>query len=132
MALPTVTKEALVTWLKGRVSGVEVFSEFPSEMKNVRHGVYVSDVVTTNRSPYQLAIQNGSHIYIASDSVSIIFVTFQGDKKSDTVMSAITSIPLDNVLLDGYHQRDFSMSEENLNRAEYRTYDFELNRIEIQ
>jgi hypothetical protein len=132
MALPIVTKEALVTWLKGKVSGVEVFSEFPSEMKTVRHGVYVSDVLTTSRSPYQLAIQNGNHIYIARDTVTIIFVTFQGDKKGDTVTGAITGIPLDDVLLDGYHERDFTMSEQNLNRAEYRTYDFEFNRIEIQ
>ena len=111
---------------------MEVFDEFPSDMKNVRHGIYVNDPATTDKSPYALAINYGGNIYTVSDSTRIILVTFQGDDKRDKAVEVITSMVQDNELLDGYHERDFTMNEEYLNRAEYRTYDFTLKRIEIQ
>jgi hypothetical protein len=62
----------------------------------------------------------------------IILVTFQGDINRDKAVDAIEGLVTDNVLLDGYHERDFTMEQTYVNRAEYRTYNFELKRIEIQ
>lgn len=132
MAAPLITSTQICAWLKARNTGFEVFDEFPSDMRTVRHGIYVNDPATSSRTPYQLAIQNGGHIYTTVDSMRIILVTFQGDAKRDNAVSAITELVGDDVLLDGYHERDFVMAQEYLNRAEYRTYDFELLRIETQ
>jgi hypothetical protein len=132
MAAPLITTEDVVTYLKGAVTGVEVFDEFPSDMKNVRHGIYVDDPSTSERVPYQLGVQNGAHIYTCVDSFRLYVVTFQGDKKKDEIVEAITSMMSNDELLDGYHERDFTMEQQYLNRAEYRTYDFELSRIEFQ
>ena len=112
--------------------GVEVFDEFPTDMKNVRNGIYVNDPATSDRSPFQLAINYGSNIYVASDAMRIILVTFQGDKLRDKAVLAITDLVRDDELMDGYHERDFTMAQDYDNRAEYRTYDFTLKRIELQ
>jgi hypothetical protein len=132
MARPLVTSQQITDYLKGKVSGVEFFDEFPTDMKNVRHGVYINDPATSDRTPYRLGIQDESHIYTCVDAMRILVVTFQGDNRRDEVIDAITGIVGDNELLDGYHERDFTMEQEYLNRAEYRTYDFEFKRIEFQ
>ena len=132
MARPLITATGIATYLKTKFSGVEVFTEFPADMRTVRHGVYVDDPATSERTPYRLGVQDESHIYTCIDALRILVVSFQGDSKRDAVIDAITGIVADNVLLDGYHERDFSMESEYLNRAEYRTYDFEFRRIETQ
>jgi hypothetical protein len=132
MSLPLFTVEQVRDVLKKKKLGMEIFDEFPSDMKNVRHGIYIDDPATDNRVPYQLAINYGNNIYIADDTIRIILVSFQGDKLRAKATEAITSLVTDNVLFNGYHQRDFSMATDFLNRAEYRTYDFTLSRIELQ
>ena len=132
MALPLINSTQVVAWLKAKKLEMEVFDEFPPDMKNVRHGIYVNDPATDDRSPYALAINYGSNIYIAKDAMRIILVTFQGDVKRDKAVLAITDMITDNELMDGYHERDYVMSQDYLNRAEYRTYDFNLKRIELQ
>jgi hypothetical protein len=132
MAAPLFTSAKITTYLKSKISNVEVFDEFPTDMKNVRHGVYVNDPATIDRVPYALAVNLGSNIYTATDSMRIILVTFQGDNRRDDAVTAITGLVIDDVLMDGYHERDFTMSQEYLNRAEYRIYDFNLLRIELQ
>ncbi len=132
MARPLVTSADVTAWLKAKKTGFEVFDDFPTDMKNVRHGIYVNDPATSERVPYRLGIQDESHIYTCVDAMRILVVTFQGDNKRDAAIDAVTGIVLDNELLDGYHERDYVMEQEYLNRAEYRTYDFELKRIETQ
>jgi hypothetical protein len=132
MARPLITSATVATYLKSKFSGVEVFTEFPTDMKSVRHGVYVDDPAISERTPYRLGIQDESHIYTCIDAMRILVVTFQGDNRLDDVIDAVTGIVMDNVLLDGYHERDYTMESEYLNRAEYRTYDFEFRRIETQ
>lgn len=132
MALPLVTSKTVCEWLRARKLNMEVFDEFPHDMKNVRHGIYVNDPATSDRSPYSLAVNYGSNIYIANDAMRIILVTFQGDEKRDRAVEAIQDMVLDNVLMDGYHERDYTMAQDYLNRAEYRTYDFNLKRIDLQ
>lgn len=132
MALPLVTQAQICALLKSKKLGVEVFSEFPQDMEKARHGIYVDEPATSERSPYALAINIGNNIYTCVDSVRIIFVTFQGDKNTSIGTEAITSLVTDDVLMDGYHERNYTMSQEYVNRAEYRVYDFQLKRIEFQ
>lgn len=132
MALPLITSDQVTQWLIAKKLGVEVFDEFPSNQQNVRNGIYVNDPATENRSPYSLAVNYGGNIYVAEDAMVIIQVTFQGDTLRDAASLAIQQIVEDNVLLDGYHERDFSMSQSYKNRAEYRVYTFRLLRLEFQ
>lgn len=132
MALPLVTSQQLVDWLKAKQLGMEIFDEFPSDMRLVRNGIYVNDPSVSDRSPYSLAVNYGGNIYISSDAIRIILVTFQGDVLRDPAALAIQEIVEDNVLLDGYHERDFKVEQEYVNRAEYRTFDFLLKRMEFQ
>lgn len=132
MALPLFNTDEVVTILKSKKLGVEVFSEFPQDREQTRHGIYVSDVSVTSRTPYQLGVQTGAHIYTSTDTMDIILVTFQGDKNKDKATLAIQELVENNELMDGYHQRDFTVEEQWLNRAEYKTFTFNLNRIEFQ
>lgn len=132
MALPLITSTQVTEWLKAKKLGVEIFDEFPTDMKNVRNGIYINDPASSDKSPYRLGINLGGNIYTVTDSMRIILVTFQGDKKRDKCVESIQQLVEDNVLMNGYHERDYAMSQDYLNRAEYRTYDFNLKRIEIQ
>lgn len=132
MSLPLVTSTQVCDALVAAKTGFEVFDEFPGVMENVRHGIYVNDPAAGDRTPYSLGVQYGSNIYISSDAMMIILVTFQGDINRDKAVDAIEGLVTNNVLLDGYHERDFTMEQTYVNRAEYRTYNFELKRIEIQ
>jgi hypothetical protein len=132
MALPLFNTESVIKVLKSTIKNVEVFNEFPQEMENVRNGVYVSDVIVSSRTPYQLGIQTGAHIYTSIDTFSIIYVTYQGDEYKELTSLSIQQLVEDNVLMNGYHQRDFNVEESYLNRAEYKMYNFSLSRIEFQ
>ena len=138
MALPLITAEDLARVIKLVLNGnkscskVEVFTEFPADMRKARHGIYISDVAVSSRLPYSLAVNYGGNIYIATDSFEILLVSFQGDNLKELVTEAIQSIVYDNVLLDGYHERDYSTTDSYLNRAEYKIFDFDLKRMEIQ
>lgn len=138
MAQPLITsdmiKDTISSVLKGTrgCSQVEIFTETPQNIEQARHGVYIDQPATTERSPYSLAVNYGGNIYIATDSFEVIFISFQGDNLLDTVTNAITDLVTNNDLMDGYHERDFNMSVDFKNRAEYRTIVFNLKRMEIQ
>lgn len=132
MSLPLITSDQITKYLQGKKLGIEVFDEFPQDMTQARYGVYVNDPAGGSRTPIQLAVRYGGNIYVVEDAMRIIFVTFQGDAKRDAMVSAIQDIVTDNTLLNGYHERDFTMTQDYINRAEYRTYDFTLKRIEFQ
>lgn len=138
MALPLISPEQLVAAIKTALNpystcvGVEIFTEFPADMTSARHGIYINDPTTADRSPYSLAVNYGGNIYIASDAIKIIVVSFQGDKLLDTISTVLQSLVEDNVLCDGYHERDYTIRQEYLNRAEYRTFDYLLKRLEFQ
>ena len=132
MALPLFNTVEIIKVLKTTIKNVEIFDEFPQETENVRNGVYVSGVSVVSRIPYQLGIQTGAHIYTSTDNFQIIYVTYQGDEYQDSTALSIQELVENNELMNGYHQRDFTVEERFVNRAEYRTYDFSLNRIEFQ
>jgi hypothetical protein len=133
MGMPLVTAEQIIRALRRGIGNkVEIFNEFPQDAEVVRNGVYVSDVQTVDRSSNQLGVTPGSNIYDATDSVEIIYVTYQGDVLRDTVIRALQTLVDDNDLLDGYHSRQYTVDEEWNNRAEYKTYTFSLLRMELQ
>jgi hypothetical protein len=139
VAVPTVTNlqiaQALRTLINGQYascSSVEILTEFPSDPTKVRAGIYVNDVTTIDRSPYSLAVRYGGNIYIASDSFEILYVSFQGDRLKDTVVAAIQDLVYDNVLFDGYHERDYATTDTFENRAEIKTVTFTLKRLDFQ
>lgn len=132
MALALFNTETVIAVLKTYKLGIELFNEFPQNSEAVRYGIYVSDVTTVDRTPYSLAVNYGGNIYTVTDAMDIIFVTFQGDKNKDRVLTALQGLVENNVLMDGYHERDFTVDENWVNRAEYKTYSYTLKRIETQ
>lgn len=137
--LPLVTNLQIVAALKTLINGqyvscskVEIMTEFPSDITKARSGLYVSDVAVVDRSPYQLAVNYGGNIYIISESFTITYATFQGDALKDQVSGAVQDLVYDNVLFDGYHERDYTVTETFENRAEYKTFEFLIKRIDFQ
>lgn len=129
--MPAVKAEVIRDHLLALKLGVEVFLEFPSEGSRVRHGVYISDVSAATRSPAQLGLSRGASIYYQDDTFQIIQITFQGDKTAALVTEVIEDLVYAPIF-DGYHERDYTMTSEYLNRAEYRTYDFTFRKIQTQ
>ena len=129
---PLVTAQELITYIKALNLGYEVFDEFPKDKTNVRAGIYVNDPTTSDRRPRSLAINYGGNIYYAVDNFVIILVSFQDDINKDNAATKIADMLFDNVLFDGYHERDYTQDQEFINRAEYRTFTFRVTRLEFQ
>lgn len=132
MALPLISTADVVTYLKSKNTGFEIFPDYAVNKEVNRHGIYINDPSEANRVPYQLAVNYGGNIYESTDQMFIILVTFQDDVDKQKAEKAITDIVNDNVLLNGYHRREYTMQQTYLNRAEYRTYSFNLTRLEFQ
>ena len=132
MALPLVTSEQVADYFKALKTGFEVFTEYAVNKEVNRHGIYINDPSAGNRVPYQLAVTYGGNIYETTDQMFITLVTFQDDISKEKAVAAITNIVNDNVLLDGYHKREYTMDQTYLNRAEYRNFSFSLTRLEFQ
>lgn len=132
MALPLITTTDVAEYFRAKNTGFEIFEEYTVNKENNRHGIYINDPSESNRVPYQLAVNYGGNIYESTDQMFIIMVTFQDDINKQKAEKAITDMVNDNVLLDGYHRREYTMDQTYLNRAEYRTYSFNLTRLEFQ
>jgi hypothetical protein len=132
MSQPLVTSQQVADYFKKLKTGFEVFTEYAVNKEINRHGIYINDPSASNRVPYQLAVTYGGNIYETTDQMFIVLVTFQDDVNKDRAVAAITNIVNDNVLLDGYHKREYTMAQTYLNRAEYRTFSFNLTRLEFQ
>jgi hypothetical protein len=132
MAAPLISTEQVAAYFKSKNTGFEIFQEYAVNKEVNRHGIYINDPSESNRVPYQLALQTGGNIYESTDQMFIVMVTFQDDKNKVKAEQAITDLVNNNVLLDGYHRRDYTMQQTYLNRAEYRTYSFNLTRLEFQ
>lgn len=132
MAAPLLTTQQVATYFKNLNTGFEIFEEYVVNKEVNRHGIYINDPSEANRVPYQLAVNYGGNIYESTDQMFIVLVTFQDDINKHAAEMAITNMVNDNVLLDGYHRREYTMQQTYLNRAEYRTYSFNLTRLEFQ
>jgi TPP-dependent trihydroxycyclohexane-1,2-dione (THcHDO) dehydratase len=116
------------------LTDLKTAATFPTvhRLHSASAGIYINDQSESNRTPYQLSVQLVGNIYESTDQMFIVLVTFQDDASKTAAESAITDIVNDNVLLDGYHRREYTMQQTYLNRAEYRTYSFNLTRLEFQ
>lgn len=132
MALPLITSDQVAAYFKAKKTGFEIFTEYSVNKEVNRHGIYINDPSESDRVPYQLAVNYGGNIYESTDQMFIILVTFQDDVNKVKAEKAITDIVNDNELLNGYHRRNYTMQQTYLNRAEYRTYSFNLTRLEFQ
>ena len=132
MALPLVTTTQVANYFRNKNLKFEVFTEYTVNKEVNRHGIYINDPSESDRVPYKLAVNYGGNIYESTDQMFIVLVTFQDDVNKRAAEQAITDLVNDNVLLDGYHRREYTMDQTYLNRAEYRTYSFNLTRLEFQ
>ena len=123
---PITTKQTVVDYLKKQKLDIEVFDEMPTDKTNVRHGIYVSNFMIASTSIQSQGFGCGQVTNVVEE-LEILLVSVQDDKKLLPADHAITEIP--NTLI-GYSSITFNTEREYLNRAEYRSYNFELNRIE--
>ena len=140
---PYITGEQVYTMLKKYIPkswSVPIFSntDYASDTDIVRYGIYVSDIVTTNRVPNQLGVTTGSSIYNATDTFYIAYISFQQDPNLIRVRDMVNNLVTDNYpgtdvpFMNGYFQRNYA---EELNYGTQRqryTWTFELTRLEFQ
>ena len=141
--MPYITGDGVYTMVKYYIPqswDVPVFSneDWASDDDIVRYGIYISDIVTTNRTPNQLSVNQGGNIYNAVDEFYIAYISFQQDPNLDRVRDMISSLVTQNYpgtntqFMDGYFERDY---QEVLNYGTQRqryTWTFKLTRLEFQ
>ena len=77
---PLVSQQEIIDALRVTVPSqwnIPIYDEFPSDIGAVRFGLYVSNVITSERSVNQLGVQYCGSIYNANDTVTINYVSFQ-------------------------------------------------------
>ncbi len=135
MSMPLVTKAAVVEYLrlvaKEQSLPVQVQDVYPSVDDNVAYGVYVADIEATSRVPYQLAIQKCGAIYIVTDTMNIMFVSYQNDPQAGVILRAINTLITDSKFWDGYIEQDMTQTGSIGNRNEIYTYTLDLKRIDF-
>lgn len=141
MAQPLVTQAQVVQALLKAIPKsyrIEIFSDFPSDADIVRYGIYVSSVVPTDRAPYALGVGNGGNIYTVTDTISIVYISYQDDQHFDEVNLIVCNLvdytvpPETKQLFDGYHERDYSQAIAYGPQSEKLTWTFQLKRLEFQ
>lgn len=135
MALPLINKNSIINVLKATIPTVspriEISDEYPSDDTIVRYGVFVDDVSVIDKTPYQLGVQYGGSIYTVTDSFQILYVGIQNDIRTDSITNAIQNLASNLVLMNGYHEMDYTQDMIIGNRSEKRTYTFTLKRLEF-
>jgi len=137
---PTVNTQQIIEVLKRDIPkawNIPIYDDYPSESDVVRYGVYVSDVHTVSRNPYQLGIQYCASIYHAFDEFNITYISFQDDpyniQINAIIANLVTAIKDDGKqLFDGYFERDFDQVRTyGPTQAERHTWTFRLLRMEF-
>ena len=117
---------------------VPIFTEFASDTDIVRYGIYVSSIVTTNRTPNQLGLTNGSNIYNATDEFYIAYISFQTDPNLNRVRDMVNNLVTENYpgtdvpFMNGYFERDYGEVLNYGTQRERYTWAFKLTRLEFQ
>lgn len=141
MAIPLITPGQVVTSIQQLIPRswlIEVFDDFPSDDDVVRYGIYVSDIHTVNREPYKLALSMGGNIYVATDQIKVLYISFQDDTHQVDIngyISSLVSYTMNNAtyqLMDGYYERDFAQELVYGPQSEKHTWTFQLKRLEFQ
>jgi hypothetical protein len=136
---PLVTQQEIIDALRLTVPSqwnIPIYDEFPSDIAAVRFGLYVSNVITSERTVNQLGVQYCGAIYNANDTVTINYVSFQQDPYEAQVCSIIGDLVTNNIdgvqLMDGYFQRTYNQElTYGPTRAAIHTWTFSLTRLEF-
>ena len=131
--IPLIVKQNVIDYLKvvtdTLIPIVEVSGTYPSTDDIVPYGIYVDDVSTISREPFQLGITSCGSIYTMTDSFNILFVSIQDDPKWIYVEERIQELAADSAFFTGYHEVTFTQNVVIGNRSEKRTYNFNLKRL---
>ena len=137
---PTVNSTQIINVLKRDIPNlwnIPIYDDFPSDSDVVRYGIYVSDVHTVERNPFQLGIQYCGSVYHANDEFGVTYISYQDDPYNTAVNAIIgnlvTAIKDDGVqLMDGYFERTFNQVRTyGPTQAEKHTWTFRMLRMEF-
>lgn len=135
MALPLIDKEDVINSLANTIPvttpRIEISDQYPSDTDMIRYGVFVDDVHTVDKTPYQLGVQYCGSIYTVTDELSVLYVGYQDDQQTANITNAIQNLSSNLTLMNGYHEMSFTQDMEITNRAEKHTYTFTLRRLEF-
>lgn len=130
--------DALKLQIKTLRLKVPVYDEYPSDNTIIRYGLYVGNLYTSDRTPYQLALNLGGNIYYAVDQVIIVFISFQTDPNKAVIKRLVDDLVTYQVpttgleMMNGYFERDYAQSLEYGPQRERYTWTFSLKRLEFQ
>lgn len=134
MGQPLITKDTLVQYLRDRAPQdpiVEVYPDYPNDDTHIKYGVYVRDVSTMSREPYQIGVTYGGSIYTDTDSFQIVYISFQEDPQGPDMRTIIEDMAGNISLFDGYFDTTYTKTVQIGNRSEKYTYTFNSKRIEF-
>ena len=135
MATPLINKSDIVNSLANTIPVtnpvIEISDEYPNDDAMIRYGIFVSDVSTIDKAPYQIGVQYGGSIYTVTDEFEVLYVSYQDDINVDGVTNAIQNLSGNLTLMNGYHEMDFTQDVVLGQRAEKRTYTFTMKRLEF-
>lgn len=135
MSLPLITRADVMAVLNATIPKTtprtELSDVYPNDDAVVAYGVYVGDLDTVDKTPYQLGVQYCGSIYTVTDELVILYVAYQNDSKANPILNAIQNLSSNLILMNGYHEMSFSHDTELGNRSEKHTYTFTLRRLEF-
>ena len=135
MAQPLIDKQDIINVLANTVPvttpRIEINNEYPSNDDVIRYGIFVDDVETQEKSPYQLGVQYSGSIYTVTDTFNVLYVSIQNDNEGSNVTNAIQNLSSNLSLMNGYHEMDYTHDMEIGNRSEKHTFVFTLKRLEF-
>lgn len=135
MAIPLISKNDIINVLTNTIPTVtpriEISDEYPSDDTIIRYGVFVDDIATTDKTPFQLGVQYGGSIYTVTDTFMVLYVGIQNDINANSITNAIQNLSSNLTLMNGYHEMDFTSDMVIGNRSTKSTYTFTLKRLEF-
>jgi hypothetical protein len=137
LSTPFVSQQEIIDALRVTIPSkwnIPIYDEYPSDVEAVRFGLYVSNVIASERNVYQLGIQYCGSIYNVVDTVTIVYVSFQKDPYENSVNDIISDLPTLEVdglqLCEGYFSRTYSHElSYGPTRAAIHTWTFQLTRM---
>lgn len=137
LSAPYVSQQEIIDALRITIPqqwNIPIYDEYPSDVETVRFGLYVSNVIASGRTPYQLGVQYCGSIYNVVDTVTIVYVSFQQDPHENDVNNIIgdlTTLDVDGLqLFDGYFERNYDHElSYGPTRAAIHTWTFQLTRM---
>jgi len=134
---PLVSQQEIIDALRLTVPSdwnIPIYDEFPSDISAVRFGLYVSNVINSERNVNQLGVQYCGAIYNAVDTVTINYVSFQQDPYEAQVCNVVGDLVTDDIdgvqLMNGYFQRTYNHElTYGPTRAAIHTWTFSLTRL---